>query len=73
MGSLGDALVNPGMFLGASKVVNSDGVTDAENKGRLTGYSIVEADSMDAAVEIAKRCPHVEHSTIEVAKIEMEM
>ncbi len=68
-GGLGDALVNPGTPLGVTKVVSSDGVIDGERSGRLTGYSIVQADSMDAAVEMAKSCPHLEHGTIEVAEV----
>ena len=33
------------------------------------GYSIVKADSMDAAVELAKGCPYLEMGTIEVAEV----
>jgi hypothetical protein len=29
----------------------------------------VKADSMDAALEMAKGCPHLEHGTIEVAEV----
>ena len=39
----------------------------------LTGYSILDADSLDAAVEMAKDCPHLAaggtvtvHATFEV-------
>jgi hypothetical protein len=38
----------------------------------LTGFSIVLADNMDAALEIARRCPFLEIGTIEVAEA-MEM
>lgn len=68
VGGLGDALVNPGTPLGKSKIVSSGGVSDGAGSKRLTGFSIVEADSMDAALEMAKRCPHLEHGTIEVAE-----
>ncbi len=72
MGSLGKALVNPGVPLKRGKTVNSDGVSDDNRSNRLTGYSLVEADSLDAAVEMAKTCPHLEHGTIDVAEA-MEM
>ena len=51
----GDALDSDG------KVVNSDKVvTDgpfAESKEIVGGYSVVQADSLDAAAELAKSCP----------------
>ncbi len=68
---LGDAVVNPGTPLGMSKIVSSDGVADGGGSNRLTGFSIVKADSMDAALEMAKGCPYLEHGngTIEVAEV----
>ncbi len=74
VGGLGDASVNPGNPLGMSKTVSSGGVSDGGGSNPLSGFSIVKADSMNAAVEMAKRCPHLEHSsgTIEVAEV-MEM
>ena len=38
----------------------------------MTGISIVKADSMDAAIEMVKGCPHLEHGTVDVAEA-MEM
>ncbi len=68
---LGDAEVNPGTPLGTSKIVSSDGVSD-DGGANLTGFSIVKADSMDAALEMAKACPYVEIGSVEVAEV-MEM
>ena len=66
---LGDAMVNPGTPLGKSKTVSSSGVTDDGGSNPLNGFSIVDADSMDAALEIAKGCPFLEtDGTIEVAE-----
>ncbi len=72
VGGLGDAMVNPGTPLGMSKTVSSGGVSDDGGSNPLCGYSIVKADSMDAALEIAKGCPYLELGTIEVAEV-MEM
>ncbi len=69
VGGLGDAVVNPGTPLGKSKTVSSGGVSDDGGSNALTGFSIVKADSMDAALEIAKGCPYLEHGTIEVAEV----
>ena len=68
MGGLGDAVVNPGAPFGKSKTVSSDGVSDGGGPNGLAGYSIMKADSMDAAVEMAKACPHLDIGTIEVAE-----
>ncbi len=69
LGGLGDAVVNPGNPLGMSKTVSSGGVSDGGGSNPLSGYSIVKADSVDAAVEMAKGCPHLDHGTIEVAEV----
>jgi hypothetical protein len=66
---LGDAVVNPGTPLGKSKTVSSGGVSDDGGSNPLNGFSIVKADSMDAALEMAKGCPYVDIGTIEVAEV----
>ena len=66
---LGDAVVNPGTPLGKSKTITRDGVSDGDGTKPLTGYSIVKADSMEAAIEIAKKDPFLEMGTLEVAEI----
>ena len=70
--SLGDAVVNPGTPLGKSKTISSDGVSEGDVTNPLIGYSIVKAESMDAALNIAKGCPYLEMGTVEVAET-MEM
>ena len=45
-------------------VVSDDGESEA-----LTGFSIVEAESMDAALDMAKNCPFLEMGTLEVAEV----
>ena len=56
-GELGAAVVEGGAATGSAKTVGADGsVTDGGSRG-LSGYSIVSADSLDAAVELAKGCP----------------
>lgn len=58
MGGLGDALVDGGNPVGASKQIDTDGsVSDGAVGTPATGYSIVQADSHNAAVSLAKGCP----------------
>jgi len=68
---LGHRMANPGTPLGQGKLVTMDGVSE-RGPNHLTGFSIVLADDMDAALEIARACPFLEIGTIEVAEaIEM--
>jgi len=56
-GSLGDAVVDGGNPFGASKTVASDGSVSNGNAASLSGYSVVNADDLDAATAMAKGCP----------------
>ena len=70
VGGLGDAAVNPGTFLGKSRTVSSGGVSEDGGSNPILGFSIVKADSMDAALEMAKGCPHLDlGGTLEVAEV----
>lgn len=69
IGALGNAAVNPGTPLGASRFVSAAGVSDDSGQSSLSGFSIVEADSMETALEIARDCPYVDIGTIEVAEV----
>lgn len=64
---LGDAMVNPGTPLGKSMMVSSEGVSETDSG--LTGYTVVEAADLDAAVEIAKGCPYLDMGPVEVAEM----
>lgn len=67
---LGKAVINPGMYFGMSKTVSQDGVEDGGGSNPLSGITILEADDMEAALEMAKACPHVDiGGIIEVAEI----
>lgn len=66
---LGDAIIDPGTPLGTSKLVSAEGVSDVDHSNSLTGFTIVNADSMDAALTMAKECPFVNIGTIEVAEV----
>ncbi len=72
---LGSAYVYPGMPFSAAKIVGSDGVSDGSGEIPLTGISVVEAKTMDDALQMAKSCPHMDiGGDIVVAQgIDMEM
>lgn len=58
-GRLGSAVVDQGNpFSGNAKTIASDGsVSAGPGTSVASGYSIIKADSLDAAVELARDCP----------------
>jgi hypothetical protein len=59
-GAAGDAVVDAGNPFGASSSVTGDGVSDGPvSSPPSTGYTIISADSLEAAVALTKDHPHV--------------
>ena len=57
-GSLGAAVVDGGNPVGASATVAPDGsVSDGGGANPATGYSLLDAADLGAAIELAKGCP----------------
>jgi len=75
MGSMGEAIVDGGNPVGPSKTVSAGGVADDGGSNPLAGYTLVSADTIDKAVDLAKGCPIIESGgSVEVAEaIEMNM
>lgn len=60
MDGMGSALVDAGFpIMPGAKRVNA-GMEVSEGHSGINGYTIIQAESMDDAVEIAKECPHLE-------------
>lgn len=57
---MGDAVVDGGNPLGDAVTIASDGGTSSGRSVDVTGYSIISADSLDAAVALGKGCPVLE-------------
>lgn len=73
---LGDAVVDPGLPVGTSMTVTADGtIVDGGGANPISGITIVQADTMEGALEMAKSCPHITAGgSIEVAEaMELEM
>jgi hypothetical protein len=56
-GGLGAAVVDPGNPFGPSATVAGDTSVSAGAQSALTGYSVLSADSLQAAGELVKGCP----------------
>jgi hypothetical protein len=57
---LGSAVVDGGPAMGSAKTVDPDGTVSDGGSRALSGYSVVSADSLDEAVELARGCPVLE-------------
>ena len=55
--SVGDSMIDPGAPLGPAKAVTASGVSDGSADGRVSGYTLLSADSMDAAVGLVQSHP----------------
>lgn len=71
MQGLDAAMVEPGNPVGLSSTLTRTGLSDGGGSNPLTGYSIVEAETLEAAAEMGKGCPILEDATgsIEIAQI----
>jgi len=70
LSSLGDSAVSPANPLKNTSTVNSDGTVTAGGTTKMSGYTIIEADSMDAAISIAKSCPFLDiGGSLEVSEL----
>ncbi len=70
LSSLGDSAVSPANPFKNTSTVNSDGTVTAGGTTKMSGYTIIKTDSMDAALAIAKGCPFLEiGGSLEVSEL----
>ncbi|HEX8938532.1 MAG TPA: YciI family protein [Candidatus Limnocylindrales bacterium] len=55
-GRLGAAVADPGNPCGAARTIAADG-SISDGRPSVSGYSVIEATSLDEAVRLAKDCP----------------
>ena len=57
---LGSALVNRGNPIGRIATISGkDGVVEGGGANPVTGYTVIQAESLEAAVKLARGCPVV--------------
>ena len=70
LSSLGDAVVSPANPIKDTHIVNSDGSANAGSQTTMSGYTVIETESIEAAIEISKACPFLEiNGTLEVSEL----
>jgi hypothetical protein len=68
-GGIGEGVVDAGNPTSTTKTVGSGGVTDGSSA--VNGYSVIKADSLDAAVALAKGSPQLASGgTVEVVQVD---
>jgi hypothetical protein len=73
LSSLGDAVMSPANALKDTCTVNPDGAVTSGGTTTMSGYTIIETDSMEAALTMARGCPFLEiGGSLEVSEL-MEM
>jgi hypothetical protein len=70
LASLGDAAVSPANPLKSTNTVNSDRSVSSRSTTSMSGFTIIKADSMEAALTIAKACPFLDvGGSLEVSEL----
>jgi len=73
LSSLGEAVVIPTIPLKDTVTVSPDGAVAAGGSSAMSGFSIIKAESMDAALAIARDCPFLEiGGSLEVSEMMMQ-
>jgi hypothetical protein len=57
--SVGDAMVDPGAPLAASRAVSSGGTSEGSAAGPIAGYTLLRAPDLDAAVRLVENHPFI--------------
>lgn len=63
---LGSAVIDAGTPFGPCKTIATDGSVKGGQSLNLTGYSILAAENLDAAVEMVRQCPGLVNAPITV-------
>ena len=70
LNSLGDAAVSPANPIKDTNTINSDGSITNNGTSTMSGFTIIEVDSMDEALSIAGKCPFLDvGGSLEVSEL----
>ncbi|MCU7797665.1 MAG: YciI family protein [Candidatus Thiodiazotropha sp. (ex Semelilucina semeliformis)] len=70
LSSLGDSAVSPMNPLKDTTTVNADGSVTSGGVTKMSGYTVIESDSMETALSVVKACPFLEiGGSLEVSEL----
>jgi len=68
--SLGDSIVSAANPLKDTHVIHPDGKVEAGSTTAMSGFSVIEADSIEEAVKVSQTCPFQKiGGTLEVSEL----
>jgi len=70
LSSIGDSAISPMNPMKDTHTVKPDGSVSTSNATTMSGYTIIEAASLDVALDIAKACPFLDiNGSLEVSEL----
>jgi hypothetical protein len=70
LASLGDSAISPANPLKDTSTVQPDGTVSAGSTTSMSGFTIIESDSMESALAVAKACPFLDvGGSLEVSEL----
>ncbi len=70
LASLGTSVVEPTIPLKDTKTIDPSGKVSDGTRTTMSGYTIIDVDSMEAALEAAKKCPFLDiGGSLEVSEL----
>ena len=70
LSSLGDSALSPANPLKDTRTIHSNGTVTTGGTTTMSGYTIIEVDSQEAALSIAKSCPFLDMGgSLEVSEL----
>ncbi|MFL0811519.1 MAG: hypothetical protein K6L76_13960 [Agarilytica sp.] len=70
LGSLGDTVVSPANPLKHTHTLEPGGIVKEGGQTTMSGYTIIQAENIEAALDIAKACPFMDiGGTLEVSEL----
>ena len=70
LSSLGESVVSPANPFKNTNTVNPDGTVTTGSTTSMSGYTVIDVDSMEAALEVAKACPFLDiGGSLEVSEL----
>ncbi|MEH6471933.1 MAG: hypothetical protein V7752_11835 [Halopseudomonas sp.] len=70
LASLGDAAIKPMVPFKNVHTIHPDGSVTPGSSVSMSGHTVIQAESIEAAVALAKNCPFLENSgSLEVAEL----
>ena len=70
LASLGDKLISPANPIKNTSTINPDGSIISKSTTTMSGYTIIETESMEKAIKIAKECPFLDiNGSLEVSEL----